>query len=326
MIAAPRLPKLTLLVVLSALGFALTAASADAATARFKHVPKQLVPGKAQRLSVAVRSGTNCNLVVRDAHRVKRLHLRAVKARGGRAVFRFKLPEASVAGQGRVNAICKGAKRLSRKITVAATATRRAELIVDARGFSQRDKPFGGASVSYGLLLRNSSPDQDALDISLLVNFIDANDRVLQSHTQTVSVIRAGSTYALGGSQNLPDWTPVSRLEVVYQIGGRTAASARFPLVENIRIVASRDPGWVGSVDGEVINTDAMLALRTSRISTVLFDAAGNIVGGSTGFLTTQLLPGARVFFTANSGANSIPLQRAAMARVSVDPTYGPVE
>ena len=84
-------------------------------------------------------------------------------------------------------------------------------------------------------------------------------------------------------------------------------------------VQASRfEPGWVGAVVGQVQNDHPTMLLHSTSISTVVFDSAGNVIGGGTGYSTGGLLPGIRAYFSANNGVNSIPSDKAFSASVSV--------
>jgi hypothetical protein len=92
--------------------------------------------------------------------------------------------------------------------------------------------------------------------------------------------------------------------------------------ISNIYIEPSVfEPAWVGAVDGEVPNASSSLVLQNTSLSTVLFDAAGNVLGGGSGFAGASLPPGAREFFKTSLGSD-IPVNRAASAMVSAIGSY----
>ena len=157
----------------------------------------------------------------------------------------------------------------------------------------------------------------------MLVNFVDGDNHVVQSATTRVSGIAAASTFNLGGSATLSTQTPVTKLEVVVQTGSFAARSLHVPAAQNLQIVQSQlDPGWVGEVDGEVVNDDATKVLSSAQLSVVLYDASGTVVGGGTGFLLAALPPGTRAYFSANAGLSDVPLDQASVAAISIEPTY----
>ncbi len=51
-----------------------------------------------------------------------------------------------------------------------------ARITVEKSGFNFDDR-FGTRQATYGIVLRNSSPDEDALDVQVTVNIVDASSR-----------------------------------------------------------------------------------------------------------------------------------------------------
>jgi len=191
-------------------------------------------------------------------------------------------------------------------------------------GYTVRTNPFGGGSISYGVILRNASPNQDALQVYALVNFVGADNKLVGSATTTVPGIPAVAQFALGGDVSFFGAPPtVARLEVVVQIGKRQAHSLKQPSIANVKIAASAfEPQWVGSVEGEVSNDERALVLQNTTLSTVILDAAGNVLGGGGGYASASLPPASREFFKIESGLRSIPFANAASAMVSAIGTY----
>jgi hypothetical protein len=177
--------------------------------------------------------------------------------------------------------------------------------------------------VSYGLMLHNESKNQDALQVNVLVNFVMADNKLLGSESSNVGLIPAGGDYAYGDELTFPEGAPIDRLEVVVQVGAHGKQSALPPAIANLRVLPDPyDPGFVGSVEGELINDQPALELWNARLSTVVFDAAGNILGGGTGYAFQTLPPGTREFIKLTMGLKAIPITRAASAVVSVDPSW----
>jgi hypothetical protein len=111
----------------------------------------------------------------------------------------------------------------------------------------------------------------------------------------------------------------------VLQVDGRTPRATFRPAVAAVRILPDLyDRGYVGSVEGELIHDRAGLVMQNARLSTVVFDSAGNVLGGGNGYAFASLPPGSREFFKITSGLKAIPLEKAAEAYVSVEPTYRP--
>jgi hypothetical protein len=193
-------------------------------------------------------------------------------------------------------------------------------------GFSVRVKTGGRADVSYGVLIQNHSPNADALDVNVLVNFVLADNHLIGSASNRVSLIEAGSTYALGNNLAFPGAAPVARLEIVISVGHSSRHVNHAPAVDNITIEPATSPadiGYVGDVAGELINNDSHLTLSGASYSAVIFDAAGNILGGGNGSsYGSPLPPGTREVFKLLRGFTDIPFEKAASATVSAIPSW----
>ena len=299
-----------------------------ASTVRFAAMPGQLVKGRFAVVAIGVKPArTSCTLSARFADG-KRHGFGATRAIAGRAAWRFRVPATAASGPARLTATCRGAGSRTRTVRVAGVArppraepTAGTTVFVVQRGFSQRWRGFA-SFVSFGLVLENRSA-RDAVAIIAVVNFVDGNNRVVQTQTQRVAGIRAGSRYYLGGYANIPEGIAVTRLEVTGTHGNAPRGTFREPPTEDLRIVPQLgDPGFVGAVNGQVLNDHPRFLLNNARISIVVFDAAGNITGGTTAYSAAQLVPGARAYFSGAGGLNSVPIANAVAAKTSVEPTY----
>ena len=184
-------------------------------------------------------------------------------------------------------------------------------------------RPSGrNTRVSYGVLLGNTSKVENAENVEVLVNFVMPDNRLIGSASGRLREIRAETQHAYGGELTFPGAPPIERLEVVVQVHERAPRTERVPALSAIRIVPEfRDPVWVGSVEGEIANDDPAV-MRSADLTTIIFDAEGNILGGGRGSVTASLPPAAREFFKIGSGLDAIPTARAATALVSVAPRY----
>lgn len=305
------------------LGFFTASASGRVAAVQFMSGNSRVVQGNEATVTVVVQpSGARCSLAVRYKSGAKQPGLPTVAATASRATWTWQVPRKAKPGPARVTASCAGAGRATKRITVIGQIIP-PKITVVKTGWSVRPGPFGGAGVSYGVILSNESAKQDALDVHVLVNFVMADNRLIGSATSTVGDIAAGTQHALGGELNFAGSAPIDRLEVVIKIGKSGPATHTKPGLSAIRILPSVfEPKWCGSVEGEVQNDSAGRTLQFYALSTVVLDAAGNIIGGGTGFGGASLPPAARVFFKITAGMRPIPLNKAASALVSVVPTY----
>lgn len=324
----PVLRKSTLLAAtataLAALAGLVAAADAQVARVAFTRAPATALQGKLVRLAVAAKpaSSTRCTLAVTyNDGTVEQLG--RTFARLGRATWEWRVPEVAQPGRARLTASCAGAGRVTRLITVVGTLIP-PKIDVADQGFSVRAKS-SGSEASFGLMLRNSSPNADALSVYVLVNFVMADGQAIGTKAETIDAIAAGTTYAYGGSLSFPGAAPVARLEVVVKVGGRQRRTIHQPLVQSIGVVPGRrDAAWVGEVNGEIVNDHATLNVSRTKLSTVVFDAGGSIVGGGVGYATALLPPGTRQVFAITSGVDAIPWARAARAAVSPLAVYTP--
>jgi len=312
-------------VLVAALATGSVAGAGGSWLVEFGHVPTRAVQGSAASISVHVRpAGTSCDLLVRYSDGSIQLGFPTIRAASGVAVWHWRLAPTTPVGAARVSVVCgRLPTRNSGFTVVAASATYPGSAVV-AKGFSQRPDPSGpGSAVSYGVVLRNPATDADATNVKVLVNLVDARNRVLRSATARIPAIGAAATFELGGAVSLPVQTPVTKLEVVVETESFVPRRLHAPSVQNVQVVPSgADPTRVGEVDATVANDDPSRALVRASLSIVLFDSSGAVVGGGTGSLVGPLPPGARSFVAATAGFSAVDASRAKSAAISVEPTY----
>jgi hypothetical protein len=294
-------------------------------TIRFGFVPSRAYQGLPAAVTVLVKpANVTCTLAVRYVDGSLQPGLGAVRPASGSVKWTWSLAASAPAGPARVSVACGPAGSLSRMFTVVGSTTRHSKLAIVKSGFTQRpDQYDAGSSVSYGVVLDNPSATEDAGGVTVLVNFVDADNHVLGTSTSSVSAIAASMTYDLGGSMSLQTQTAVTKLEVVVQTQTFSTHRLHIPPVQNVQIVPGRfDTNYVGEVDGELVNDDPAKTLTSAQLSIVLFDASGDVVGGGTGLAYASLPPGTRSFFSAVSGFSAVPVDRASTAAISLVPTY----
>lgn len=297
-------------------------AATDVSTGvRIASAPRRVLQGHSARITAVVRpTRASCSLSVRYRNGAMQSGLQVVVAMAGRAQWTWKVAQDAATGPANATVSCRGAGRATRSIVVVGDAIP-VQIRVVKQGFSIRPRPRG-SQVSYGILLANQSPSFDAQDIAAVVNFVGPGDVLIGSAASRIAVIGAASTYGLGGMVTFPASAPVERLEVALQIGDRSPRSLRLPGVANVRVLPSLgEPSYVGSVEGEILN-DTGLILSKARLSVLVLDAGGNIIGGGLGGTIAPIQVGARQFFKVTSGVNPILTGRAASAVISIEPTY----
>ena len=319
------MPKRRRYLSLVLVAFALAAPSAAGARTAglvFASIPKRFVQGAMTTVVVSTRpSGVICNLSIRYSDGVVQSVGQAGSA-NARVKWSFRVDGAPAPGHANVTVSCARAGTARRTVLVVGSVIP-ARITVVKDGYSIRTQQFGGGRVSYGVVLQNTSPNEDALQIYALVNFVGPDGKLVGSATTTLPGIPAGQQFGLGGDISFFGSLPtLTRLEIVVEIGKRQKHALQMATISNIYIEPSVfEPAWVGAVDGEVSNSASALVLQNTSLSTVLFDAAGNVLGGGSGFAGASLPPGAREFFKISLG-NDIPASQAASAMVSAIGTY----
>jgi hypothetical protein len=313
---------------LTLLAAALLAGSAGSVSARnssigFSFVSSHVVQGDAARVAVNVHpGGGSCALSVRYHDGTAQRGLAPARAAGGHAAWTWTVPTTVQAGTARATVRCTNVGTVSRSVMIVGRLLA-PKITVKQQGFSTRPQLGGGTRLSYGLILHNEAPERDASKVVVQVNFVLADEHLLGTDSERISGIAAGSDYALGNTVSFPGAAPVVRLEVVIQVESFAPHTLHFPTLENIHLVPQTyDPRWLGSVEGELQNTDPVLTLRNAALSTVVFDSNGNIVGGGTGYAMQTLPPGAREFLLVRSGLDVIPAERAVTAMISMTPSW----
>ncbi len=320
---------MTLLRFFTLLG--LTAAlSAAVATASAAPVSTAVAPtvhrGQAVRISVATQSTGVCLAEVRYADGA--VQDSGIKTPSGRRVtWMIRVPNNAMPGLAHWSVRCGATFNRSGnwRVVTAAAASTAPKILIDKQGYTQRNDQYGdGSSVSYGLLLKNISTTQDAEGVYLLVNFVAASGELIASASKNLTLITPGQTYAFGDIMTLRTQVPVAKLEVTIKVTAHEPAKKHIlPHFVNVHILPSEtDPGFVGEVDGEIVNDTSPETLTYTNLSTVILDATGKIVGGGNSIAYAALPSGSRMVFIMNSGFAPIPAQQAVTSIISADPTY----
>jgi hypothetical protein len=322
-------PLRSISVIFTVVALAAGAATAQGASPRAQ-APGLVHQGAKATFRIPVANVRSCSLAIRYATGATQ---RAGKrAPSGRAVTWVVLvPRAAAVGVAHWTVSCAGAQLHGTFVVVRSRSTTPGgpadapKIVIDKQGYTQRPDKFGtGSLLSYGLMLRNSSAAEDATSVYVLVNMVDATGALVGSASNNVALIGAAGTFAFGNSLELRTQTTVDHLEITIRVGAHgPKADHPSPEFANVRVEPSQfDTGWVGEVDGEVVNAAAGLTLSNALLSIVVFDAAGNVIGGGTGATFAAVPSGSRFVFTAQSGFTALPTDKAATAIVSSEPTY----
>jgi hypothetical protein len=312
-------------IALVAAVLALTAAQASARSSgvHVTFLPPHVVQGMNAGISVTVQpASVACTLRVRYSDGAFQSGLASVVAAHGLASWSWTVPTTVQAGPAQAAVRCGRAGSVSRRLVVVGRLVA-PRIVVQDTGFSTRTDVGGGTRLSYGVILHDASDTRDAANVTVQTNFVLADDHLLGTDTQHVSGIAAGGDFALGSTVSFPGAAPVVRLEVVVQVDHFAPHALHLPTLANIHLVPERfSPAWLGTIEGEIQNTDPALTLQMASLSAVVFDSSGKIIGGGTGFAGQPLPPGAREFLQLGYGLDVIPVERAASTTVSVSPTW----
>ena len=310
------------------LAFVLAVGPASAASRVASGISPSLVHrGQRTTIRVATFSTVPCIAILSYADgRSQALPLR--QPRNGRVMFVARIPVDAAIGAGKWAVSCSGVIRSGAFVVAAVKSTAGNEaprVVVDKQGYSQRPDSIGtGSQVSYGLMLRNTSTKEDAEQVYVIVNMVAADGELIGSKSRTVQLVAAGGTFAFGDSLSLRTQVATASLEITIRVGAHAPKQAHtWPEFANVRILPNQyDPGWVGEVDGEVDNVNTPKTLSSANLSLVVLDAAGNPIGGGSGYTAAALPSGSRFVFVANTGFAAIPVDRAASVVISSEPTY----
>ena len=317
---------------LVATALALTAATASAAPTAAQGISPSLVH-QGQKTTLTAKSGTStasCTAALQFSDG-KTLKTAARRPRNGRVTFVVTIPTSAAVGQGRWSVSCKSVITAIGSFVVVATKSTTSDVapkvVVTKQGFSQKPDPYGtGSHLSFGLILHNDSATEDADNVYVIVNMVTASGVLIGSVSKTIPLVQSGVDYAYGDSFGLRTQEPAASLEITVRVGAHEPKKTRtMPDFANIRIVPGQfSPGFVGEIDGEIVNDNSPKTLMSAGISVVVLDASGVPVGGGSGYSGAALPPNTRFVFLAQQGFDSIPLTKAVTVMISTTPTYGP--
>jgi hypothetical protein len=313
----------TTLAATSAVALLAIAGSASASSERSSGIsitgPTRIVQGDTVKMTVMARSGARCTLMLRYKSGSQRVG--PVTSVGGKALFTFDVARRAAPGAATVKAACGAAGSTTRKLVVIG-AVIAPKINVLKQGFSIRPHPFGGSTVSWGVVLQNTSTKQDAADVYVLANFVLPDNTLIGSQTRRITRIGANAAGVGGGDLHFIGVPPIARLEVVVQVKEGDKPRKMLPLMSNEHVVPDRmDPRYVGSVEGEVANDDLGRRMRRAELYAVALDAAGNVLGGGAGYASATLPPGSRQFFKI-VGLRGVQMASVASLMTAAVPTY----
>lgn len=159
------------------------------------------------------------------------------------------------------------------------------QLVAQGFGQEQQDEPDATARVGYAFLVHNRDPEHALQGCAYRVIAQDAANNVLASDDGPIVFVLPGQTLGIGGTLFVPSAKQVTALVIQLGAGGLTEVrSSPFLSVEHVRYDASPQ----ATVSG-VIRNPFERHITDLRISAVIYDASGRIVGG--GFRYLAFIP-----------------------------------
>lgn len=293
---------------------------------RFIKLPMKVYEGQTTTFALSLSSPARvqCTLTIR--YTGKRVDRITHTGQNGHASWRFRVP-AVPPGPAKLAATCAGVGSATGQVLVQ-WALETPKLTVTKQGFTEafpRTPPTG--YVSYGLAIHNERVRFDAVNVDFLVNFVDASNRVLGTDHVAIQRIPADATVYHGARVNVtyPSSDPVTRIEIVLVSATSAQKVPSTPLlVSDLQAAPSTSPLYPGGIDsirGQILN-QSKLKMQRADIGVVILDAAGNILGGGSGFAEGPLSQGSREFFSSCCTYGDIPLSKEAGILVSAVPAY----
>jgi hypothetical protein len=311
------------------LALVIVAVSGSTAAAHVAAASNVVHPGQAVQLTVARSGSASCLASVRYSDGAGQ-DSGAKHPSRGKVTWTIRVPNTAALGVAHWTVHCgatwsrSGTWRVVARPSAAPTVP---TILIVKNGFSQRNDDSGGGSrVSFGIVLKNQSGTRDAQNVYLLINFVDASGRLLGSMNDTIPQIAAGQSYGYGNEMILRTSVAVTKLEVtVRPQAGVPATQHPLPHFANVQIFPDPDhPEWMGEVDGEIVNDTSQRTMDAAKLSIVVYDGVGNVVGGGNMTAGGKLPSGSRMVFIAQSGFKDIPMQNAVSVVITVEPAYEP--
>ena len=304
--------------------FTLTVATAAAGSrgVRITSLPGHVAQGGIEHLNAAVSTrAARCSLTVRYASKKKQA-LGRKQVITHRIAWTWRVPATAAVGKASARVSCDGHAAKTGRFVVKRRLVP-ASVTVTQSGLTQvPDGVDSGTNISYGFVLVNHSQDEDARDVEVDINFLDAAGNAVATDSQILlGGIRAGTNFYMGGLVLTNSSTVVTHMAAFVKVGESSPRSLVAPAVTNVRLSADPYDGTV-ILDGDVTNEATSNLSLLAEISAVYFNSAGKIVGGGLTFPPFALPPGAQTAFEIDTLGTPLA-SSVAQAKVSVDPDYG---
>ena len=295
------------------------AGSGQAATGiHFLGLPDHIFRGERVTFRIFGASSKTCSLTIRYAGRhVQRL--KAKKTVNGAITWTFRVPSVPP-GMATLRLVC-GKAAATARVPVRATLES-PKLAVTRDGFTQRPHPYDvGSDLNFGIAVRNERLHTDATTVSILVNALDATNRVLGTAHVSAQRLPEAETIYLGGQIPLPTQTPVVKLETIFVSAKPAAHVASTPVLVSDAVIQPDTMGYVGNVHGQLLNKYPR-DMQSAVVGVLILDASGKVVGGGMGNALGPVSLGAREAFELIGPFTAIKWSSSLTAVFTTVPTY----
>lgn len=197
-------------------------------------------------------------------------------------------------------------------------------VVVRQSGVSTDHLGHEATRASWGVVLANTSPSRDAINVRVTVDLVGVNGKSLPHQgrvaRQTLALIPAGRAFYYGGTATIAGDVDVRGVQArVTAVGATPSRRFSLPPVSDVHLDAS-----TGQLTGTFTNPYSLsINPYDCAADIVLFDRHGRVIGGDgpgeIGQLTSNIAPGfaSPVSFSVPAG---IALSRIASARITVFP------
>jgi hypothetical protein len=215
----------------------------------------------------------------------------------------------------------RGTWTMTRVAALAPHPVANGQVVAIASGFDS-DPSGGGAGedIDYGVLLKNTSSQFDAIRLTATVRAVDTSGRSVATDQIPVTVIPAGSTFAIAGLLTPSVSLGFSKLSITIHVDAWRAKAISLPIAYNVDLAGRFDPSLCCDVTGSFTNPYKKAISQDAPIYAVYLDASGRIIGGTSDTTGAAVQPGATVDFDMLGFPLNNTNARPNSARVSIDP------
>jgi hypothetical protein len=199
-------------------------------------------------------------------------------------------------------------------VSSAQLATQSAKVVVVKSGLM----PGGAGSdyAEYGLVLRNRSLTNDALNVTVRVEALDAQGRSFTSDETVLTLVPAATSFVVAGQLIWNVSINISRIKAVVHVGRALPRSRRLPPVRSITV-----SNYGQDVTASLTNPYKKPLPASAKIYGVFLDGSGRIIASGSQTTDAVVQPGQKVPFDLfGNPSNTAQASAVASAFVSVDP------